>query len=68
MDSTKDNRKVHLVSYGTICIPKREGGLGFGSIAEMNRTLLNKWTYMCCDEVGTFWRRVICEIHNNGEH
>lgn len=38
----ESSRHIHWLSWGNICLPKKEGGLGFRSLYEFNLALLAK--------------------------
>ncbi|KAG8045880.1 hypothetical protein GUJ93_ZPchr0008g13589 [Zizania palustris] len=38
-----DRKKYHMVNWGTMCMPKKFGGLGFTDTKIMNISLLAKW-------------------------
>ena len=56
----KDNvKKISLVKWATVCIDKQKGGIGIKSYSNMNKALLNKWSWRFTNDRKSLWRRVI---------
>ena len=39
----QDRRKLHLINWEQVCMPKCKGGLGIGNLKARNHALLLKW-------------------------
>ena len=55
----EERRKIHLVSWSTICKDKKHGGLGLRHLEGLNQDLLSKWLLRISLERESFWRKVI---------
>lgn len=58
----KDNcKKVHLVNWREICVPRENGGLGLWMVRDFNFALLAKlaWQIIACSN--KFWVWVMCD-------
>lgn len=42
MGSSEERRKLHAVSWESLCKPKEQGGIGLRRLREMNEALLGK--------------------------
>lgn len=42
---------------------RKKGGLGIGSLADLNKALLAKWYWRYCKEKSALWRNIIDSIH-----
>ena len=56
---SSDKRKIHWVGWDTVCLSKRKGGLGLGTISVMNKALLAKWIWRYGNGPDTLWKRVL---------
>ena len=54
------DKKVSLVSWVTVCIDKRKGGIGIKIFSKMNKALLCKWSWRFANDRNSLWRKVIC--------
>lgn len=63
--SSDIRRKVHLVSWSTICRPKKYGGLGLRPAAKMNQALLIKLAWRLVTEPSALWSRLLKEKYGN---
>ena len=52
-------KKIHLVSWDTVCLNKKNGGLGIHSLSILNRALLRKWIWRFSMEVNSPWRHLL---------
>ncbi|KAL2929232.1 hypothetical protein RDABS01_034643 [Bienertia sinuspersici] len=59
MGEHDDQRKVHLISWGTLQNPKEQGGLGFQSMRQSNAAFLTKIGWRMLSEPTTLWARVL---------
>lgn len=57
--SKEGKRKIHLVSYEGICLPRELGGLGFKRVREINLSLLCKWFWRLKED--RLWVRLLKE-------
>ena len=54
-----NKQKFHLVNWSSICKPKKDGGLGFRPLAQMNKALLRKWLWRIGEHDNCLWRQLI---------
>ncbi|KAL4562942.1 hypothetical protein LXL04_026973 [Taraxacum kok-saghyz] len=59
-----DKRKIHWVSWEKVTARKSDGGLGVGSIRDLNTCLLVKWWWRLKQEKNALWAKAIRGIHN----
>ena len=59
-----DKRKIHWVSWEKVTARKSDGGLGVGSIRDLNTCLLLKWWWRLKQEKNALWAKAIRGIHN----
>ncbi|KAG7564477.1 Ribonuclease H-like superfamily [Arabidopsis suecica] len=57
--SSGEGRKLHLVSWKNVCLPKKDGGLGIRTACEMNKALLAKLGWRLLHEKTSLWVRVV---------
>ncbi|XP_025704008.1 uncharacterized protein [Arachis hypogaea] len=55
----RESRKVHAISWETICKPIKEGGLGFQKLSKMNEAFLQKIIWRLVMEKESLWAQVI---------
>ena len=55
-----------LVKWDTLQRPKEKGGLGLADCMMKNAALLFKWWWRYALEEGSYWKRVIDSIHEDG--
>ena len=60
----EESRKLCNVSWSTVALPKRIGGLGIGSLRDKNTAMLYKWQWRLGSEETSLWKEVIKFIHN----
>nr|XP_034930821.1 uncharacterized protein LOC118061489 [Populus alba] len=60
----EESRKLCNVSWSTVSLPKRIGGLGIGSLRDKNTALLYKWQWRLGSEESSLWKELIKFIHN----
>ena len=53
------DKKISLVKWAAVCTDKRKGGIGIKSFSNMNKALLNKWSWRFANDRKSLWRRVI---------
>ena len=53
------DKKPHLVKWSTVCVNKRNRGLGVRDLSILNRALLCKWIWRFANEKNALWRNVI---------
>lgn len=58
-EGNKDGPGLHHVKWENLLNPMKEGGLGFYSLKDRNRTLLTKWIRRYQSEKSALWRKVI---------
>ena len=56
---TDNVKKISLVKWATVCTDKRKGGIRIKSYSNMNKALLNKWSWRFANDRKSLWRRVI---------
>lgn len=54
------NKKIHLVKWNEVQLPKKQGGFGIRDIRLMNVCLLIKWWWRYAVEEEALWKSVIC--------
>lgn len=59
-------RKVHLLSWGKICKPKENGGLGFRSTRIANSALIMKAIWNLCTKPEDLWCTIIRKKYKCG--
>ncbi|GKV10035.1 hypothetical protein SLEP1_g21461 [Rubroshorea leprosula] len=52
-------KKLHLISWETICQPKKQGGLGLKSAKDANLVAMSKLNWRLHTEEGKVWREVL---------
>lgn len=52
------SRNLSLKAWFTICVPKREGGLGIRLMAEVNSALVSKLAWTMLTKRDSLWVRV----------
>ncbi|KAK1361779.1 hypothetical protein POM88_046253 [Heracleum sosnowskyi] len=58
-DSGERTRKMNLLKWNKITMPKNLGGLGISSLHEKNKALLGKWWYKWTADRHAFWNKFI---------
>ena len=59
----EDKRKIHWVAWDKVVAPKKNGGLGIGSIQAINIGLLVKWWWRLKTQSSSLWCKIIHGIH-----
>lgn len=54
-----EGKKIHLVSWLTVCLNKKVGGLGIIKLATLNKVLLGKRLWRFVNEKDRLWRKVV---------
>lgn len=55
--NSKNNN--NFLKWASICKPKKEGGLGFEPLKQMNQALLGKWLWRLGEEGDSLWKQVL---------
>ncbi|KAD4179295.1 hypothetical protein E3N88_27886 [Mikania micrantha] len=58
------HNKIHWVAWEKVIQPKENGGLGLGSLSDINLCLLAKWWWRFKVEYNSLWGRVIASVHH----
>ncbi|KAJ0511208.1 putative RNA-directed DNA polymerase [Helianthus annuus] len=58
-----EKNKISWVPWFKVVAPKKDGGLGIGSLASTNKALMTKWCVRFKNENDSLWARVISAIH-----
>ena len=53
--STEEKRRMHMVKWSTVTLPKELGGLGIYSMKQRNETILAKLCWRLAHEEGKPW-------------
>lgn len=53
------NRKIHLLKWEKVLLPKNQGGLGIHAISDKNKGLLGKWRYRWLSDRSSLWNTFI---------
>ena len=51
------NHKPHMVNWATVCLDKKNGGLGVRGLFNLNKALLGKWNWHFANERNLLWRK-----------
>ena len=54
-----DQKKIAWVNWGTVCLPKKKGGLGIRDLGKFNLALLGKWHWNLFNHHGELWAQVL---------
>ncbi|OMO65780.1 reverse transcriptase [Corchorus capsularis] len=57
--SSAEKRKIHLVNWEQVCMPKNQAGLGFRASRDVNLALLAKMGWRLMEENDKLWARVM---------
>jgi hypothetical protein len=55
----RGRKKINWIKWETVCLPKKEGGLGVKDIRVVNISLLSKWRWKLLDNNHAVWKEVI---------
>lgn len=64
----QDKKKLQLINWERICMPKNKGGLGVGNLKERNQALLLKWWWKWYKYRNCCWWKIIKEKYNLVPH
>lgn len=56
---TEEKKRIHLISWDTLQLPREKGGLGFRSARQINATFLTKLGWQVLTEPNVLWSRVL---------
>ncbi|CAI0429274.1 unnamed protein product [Linum tenue] len=59
--SQQGRRRIHLINWETVCLPKSQGGLGLRSARELNTTYFLKLAWTILKHPEELWVRVLKE-------
>jgi len=59
LGGSEDHRKIALINWDSVCVPKKEGGLGVRRLREFNLSLLGKWCWRMLNDKKGLWYRVL---------
>ena len=62
-----NKKKSHPIDWSFICKPKKEGGLGFRPLKQMNQMLLGKWLWRIGGTQIAFGGRSLWQTMTRGE-
>jgi len=58
------NKRISWVSWGNVCKPKEEGGLGVKDVRMFNCALLAKWKWRMLSEEKGKWKEILVSKYN----
>lgn len=56
-------RKLHLINWETLCLPKNAGGLNIGIMKLKNGAMLAKWLWRLYTERGRMWNELMVALY-----
>lgn len=56
---SESQRHIHLASWSSICIPKKNGGLGLRTARDINTTFMMKAGWSLCSRKSDMWVKII---------
>ena len=59
-------RKIHLLAWHKICLPKSKGGLGIGSMRIRNMVMLSRWWGKAYSQRGRGWNKLLSNRYGPG--
>lgn len=59
----EEQRKIPWIKWDKVTSDKKKGGLGIGSLRELNMALLSKWCWRYKTEKEALWVKVVDSIH-----
>ncbi|CAN1163715.1 Putative ribonuclease H protein At1g65750 [Linum perenne] len=57
--STADARKIPLIAWDRICLPKEQGGLGLRMARELNRAYMTKLAFIFFQQADLLWVKIL---------
>ncbi|KAJ0601850.1 putative RNA-directed DNA polymerase [Helianthus annuus] len=63
--NTPEHKRATWVAWNDIMAPKEAGGVGIGSLKEVNFALLAKWWWRFKVDNKSIWKKVVWSIHHN---
>ncbi|KAL4590833.1 hypothetical protein LXL04_003776 [Taraxacum kok-saghyz] len=63
----KENRRITWVKWDRVMTNVDQGGLGIGSLNDINKALLSKWYWRYRTEEGALWVQILNSIHGKIE-
>jgi hypothetical protein len=55
----RGRRRISWIKWETVCLPKKNGGLGVCDVRAVNISLLSKWRWRLLDNKQEVWKEVI---------
>ncbi|KAF7812935.1 ribonuclease H [Senna tora] len=66
--STNEKRKMHQLSWSTVCMPKDAGGFGIRSLTEMNKAFKLKLLWQILSNQNRLWVKIILNKYKIGSY
>ncbi|XP_052114169.1 uncharacterized mitochondrial protein AtMg00310-like [Arachis duranensis] len=66
--SNENERKIHMVSWETMCKPKEAGGLALKNLERMNTAFIAKLCWEIVNNSESLWVRVLCNKYKVDIH
>ncbi|KAL9286103.1 putative RNA-directed DNA polymerase [Arabidopsis thaliana] len=67
LGSSAEKKKLHLVAWDRVCLPKSEGGLGIRTSKCMNKALVSKVGWRLINDRYSLWARILRSKYRVGE-
>lgn len=62
-DDLQVKRKLHIISWSKLCLPKHSGGLQITSLRNRNGAMMGKWWWRLNAYIGQLWHTVLRNIY-----